>query len=73
MIEFWIAREKNGVLYLYKDKPIYVQEQGYWRENQDINEDYFGEVELPKRMFPKVTFENSPQQVEIKIIKKKSK
>jgi hypothetical protein len=62
-MKMWIARDYNNGLYLYFDKP------------KCADEDYFyslhGEMLIPHQLFPEVTFENSPQQVEIKLVKEK--
>ena len=61
-MKFWVARDRTG-LWLYTTKPIFYHNRNEFdAENGDtfyIDED----------MFPEVTFENSPQQVEIKLIK----
>jgi hypothetical protein len=61
-MKFWIARDKNGVLALFDDVP--TQKNG-------IFYDPFYDVVLmlPKKEFPEVTFENSPQEVELKLVK----
>lgn len=58
----WIARELNGDLWLYKKKP------------QKLQVIFLGGVDnesmqLPDDAFPKVIFANSPQEVELKLIK----
>lgn len=62
-MKLWIARDKGGSLYLFKKKPVLVTFDGV--EVFDSKEDYF---EIDNHLFPLVTFENSPQQVEIKLI-----
>ena len=59
-MKFWIAIDNYGFLGLYKEKPTQVQ----------LNK--FGGfiASLPNNLFPEVTFEDSPQQVEIKLVKK---
>jgi hypothetical protein len=59
-MKLWIARDKNGVLALFDDVP--TQKNG-------IFYDPFYDVVLmlPKKEFPEVTFENSPQEVELKL------
>lgn len=61
-MKLWIARDKNGLLTVYNEKPElhYVE---YW------DGDYGTQViDIPKEMFPEVTFENSPKEVELKLI-----
>lgn len=62
-MKFWIARDIDGGLYLYMNKPIrgdYRFTCGY------VFDDY---IQLDSDEFPEVTFENSPQEVELKLIK----
>lgn len=58
-MKLWIARDERGNnLFLYKSKP---------KLNGDIWES--SEMyDIDNILFPEVTFENSPQQVEIKLI-----
>lgn len=68
MMKFYIARDKDNRLYLYRDKPfkgdaIFIcqcNNTKHWSE-------YF---ELDESLFPEVTWENSPQEVELKLVKK---
>lgn len=65
-MKLWIAREKDNTLWLYNTKPIKkeslgvfmctISENGYWSALDD-------------KLFPGVTFENSPQEVELKLVK----
>lgn len=59
-MKLWIARDKNGDLSLYDVEPT---ENGFgcWESSGN-------EYEIDWRLFPEVTYENSPQQVEIKLI-----
>ena len=58
-MKMWIARDLNGGLFLFPEKPRLIRYHHYWwGENwYKINQD----------LFPEVTFENSPQEVEIKL------
>ena len=62
-MKLWIARDDSG-LCLYKEKPteVYINGVGAYFE--------FGEeiCQLKDDMFPEVTFENSPQEVELKLV-----
>lgn len=66
-MKFWIARDESGDLALYHLKPklnnssdiAFYQKQGFGIEYPICSD-----------LFPEVTFENSPQQVEIKLVKK---
>ena len=60
-MEFWIARDKDFNLALYDTEPT---ENGFgcWESSGN----YYN---IDWRLFPEVTFENSPQKIEI-ILKK---
>lgn len=64
-IKLWVAKDKNGLLYLYERKPTKQDLAGYFDcevgENADLT--------WLAHLFPSITYENSPQQVEIKLIK----
>ena len=68
-MKFWIARDKDGTLVFWYNKP--VKQGDRWYNNcvnivlESPNSPPFGEVSS----FPEVTFENSPQMIEIKLIK----
>jgi len=66
-MEFYIARDKCGGLYLYNDEPIKDNNFGVFQA--DIS---YTEIEINPDLFPEVTWENSPQQVELKLIKNDS-
>lgn len=61
-MKMWICRRQDGVLALHLKEPIYNQ----------FSEDWISGALLTRKIertdFPSVTFENSPQQVEIKLI-----
>ena len=61
-MKLWIARDRDykRQLFLYVDKP--QSYEGIWYSTSDI-------YEIDSRLFPEVTFENSPQEVEL-VIKK---
>ena len=63
IMKMWVARNPDGKIGLYKGKPRWCI--GIF----EYNWNYGGFVGYLKPMsFPEVTFENSPQQVEIKLI-----
>ena len=64
----WIARDKDGYLYLYIDKPILCEDK--FTANMLGNPDL---TRIDENWFQEVTFENSPQEVELKIINNESK
>jgi hypothetical protein len=61
-MKLWIARDMDGLLYLYDNMP-------------DKRSEYFlpyagyNDMPLDERLFPEVTFENSPQEAELKLVK----
>lgn len=61
-MELWIARDKSGFVLLFESKPIRKGNGFYSLEGH-----YYV---LFGGLFPEVTFENSPQEVELKLIKK---
>ena len=60
----WIARDKSKSLYLYNDKPIKETDSCFYPKKGNDSMLYINE-----RMFPEVTFENSPVEVELKLKK----
>ena len=64
-MKLWIARNENGTLEIHQRKPSITKVTGrpVW-----VNGGFVGFVFDDS--FPQVTFENSPQEVELKLIKK---
>lgn len=60
----WIARDKNEDLWLYENKPYTFCMDIFLMQTDDELCD-----KLNKDLFPEVTFENSPVEVELKIKK----
>ena len=58
-MKLWIAREKSGLLCLYDKEPTFDSE--YWISNGS-----WSLIDL--EYFPEITFENSPQEVELQLI-----
>lgn len=58
---FWIARDKNNSLWVYKRKPERVG------KSFDIECGVHERMYLDSVDFPSVTFENSPIEVELKL------
>ena len=64
-IEAWLARDEDGMLYLYKDKPLRGSEQ--WHENPVL---ITGLIELRRELFPEVQWsDDGPTRVKITIEK----
>lgn len=62
-MEFWIARDKDGTISLTDEKPTLSVSKTNWLTSGDS-----GYIELESEMFSEVTFENSPQKVELKLV-----
>lgn len=61
-MKMWISRDSNGDLHLHSTKP---EKQTYiWTSVFTDGKDYT----IDYKLFPSVTFENSPQKVELKLI-----
>ena len=70
-MKMWIAKDKVGIakgfqpqLALYENKPF----QSDIKEGMFFCEGFY--TVLPRHYFPEVTFENSPKEVELKLIEK---
>jgi len=61
IMKLWIARDEDGILCLYESKP-YLDMYNDW----DSDDNCFV---IDNSQFPEVTFENSPQEVELKLVK----
>ena len=61
-MKLWIARDACGYSELYVEEPI--KKNGYFECVPNT-----GWFTISHRLFPEVTFENSPQQVELKLVK----
>ena len=61
-MKIWIARDKDGMLYLYEDEPKLAYSNAHYFDSAN------GCYDLPISLFPEVTFENSPQEVELKLV-----
>ena len=60
-MKLWIFRDKYG-LWLSKTKPFLVDDM-WTNDNGTLDRIYSDDL------FPEVTFENSPQEVELKLVK----
>lgn len=60
-MKLWIARDLNGILFLYDKEPI----KGRRKFKVKM---FTHSYRISSLNFPSVTFENSPQQVEVKLI-----
>ena len=65
----WIARDKNGELYVYKHKPIRDEELGsfYAEKISEVFDRVWDDLDhLRDGFFPEVTWENSPKELVVK-------
>lgn len=64
-MKMWIARAESGDLKLYQTEPqqeVSMLTGGiYWNDRLDS-------YKIDDRLFPEVTFENSPMEVELKLV-----
>lgn len=59
-MKLWIARNYSGSLFIHKEKPELNDYHKYW-----CSDDSF---KLEEYNFPEVTFENSPREIELKLV-----
>ena len=67
-MKMWICRNYNGSLALFEDEPEYDDEWDWWNPSRTSSQNV--PVYLNMMLFPEVTFENSPMEVELKLIEK---
>ena len=66
-MKLWIARDKDG-LFLFLKKPEKSKNYKGIFEVRDLESDGYVEFMcLPLEWLPEITFENSPQEVELKL------
>lgn len=72
MEKLWVARDKDNRLFIYNNKPVWHKEYESFDvdlNNHNSNIFYFENViEVNAELFPELTWENSPQQIELKLI-----
>lgn len=68
-MKLWISRNQDGSLWLHEEKPslVYDDELRSWYYESGSILDFYDES-----LFPEVTFENSPQEVELKLVVEKN-
>lgn len=62
-MKLWIARDKCGDLGLYGSRPTLSVTATTW------NKVYCSFISINSGLFPEVTFENSPKEIEFKLVK----
>lgn len=69
-MKMWIARNEDGRLNLFDVKP---QKEACFQGKDYIwivPRGYMNQIMLNEKLYPEVTFENSPREVELKLIEK---
>lgn len=69
-MELWIARDEDGQLWLFDQRPIlrHKNEKDYFKYSWfDLSENGLWNCRLNDGAFLEVTFENSPQRVELEL------
>lgn len=61
-MRLWISRNKSGELSLVNEKPVLSISKKCWLTSGNADC-----IFLDDKMFPEVTFENSPQEIELKL------
>ena len=62
-MKLWIARDRSGGLWMFESKPIKAREM--------FTQQPFSQIySIDDSLFPEVTFDNSPMEVELKLIDK---
>ena len=70
-MKMWIARTKGGYLSLFDHKPVYDSLFDMWGIRWLCHDDDIDlGIRIDKDNYPEVTFENSPMEVELKLIEK---
>lgn len=68
-MKLWIARRKSGNLYLFFNKPS-LSEHNKWFVFTNGNHCYVDTgIKIDASEYKEVTFENSPQEIELKLVK----
>lgn len=64
-LSVWIARDKDGEISIYKNKPWKRENEPYHNGEFD-SDDYY--INIDKELYPEVTWENSPKEFELKAV-----
>ena len=62
-MKYWTARDKDGELYLFDEEPK-LYKNYLWGTSTECGRSF----RLDSDLFPEITFENSPQKVELKLV-----
>lgn len=64
-LSVWIARDKDGEISIYKNKPWKRENEPYHNGEFD-SDDYY--INIDKELYPEITWENSPKEFELKAV-----
>ena len=68
----WIARRKNNKLYMFFERPHLTDDGKQWFVLENVpNNGVFADtgIKIDEDKFPEVTYENSPMEFEVSLIK----
>ena len=66
-MKLWIARDEDETLWIFEEYPIKKENIFY---PTDITGKFTYYRSMPEDIFPEVTFENGPREVELKLVEK---
>lgn len=64
-MKLWIARDKDGVVKLFQEKPFII-DKSFYSNGFGMK---FRQTNNNSTFLKHITFENSPRQVELKLVK----
>lgn len=71
-MKIWIARRKNNKLYMFFERPHLTDDGKQWFVLENVpNNGVFANtgIKINEDKFPEVTYENSPMEAEVSLIK----
>lgn len=71
-MKIWIARRKNNKLYMFFERPHLTDDGKQWFVLENVpNNGVFADtgIKIDEDKFPEVTYENSPMEFEVSLIK----
>lgn len=71
-MKIWIARRKNNKLYMFFERPHLTDDGKQWFVLENVpNNGVFANtgIKINEDKFPEVTYENSPMEFEVGLIK----
>jgi hypothetical protein len=64
MVEFFITRDKDGILEIFETEPIKGEKYGVFTCGNSSKS-----YELNSKLFPELTFENSQQKIKLELVR----